>query len=316
MWDNIKVDAPPGFSPCLQPQALPVTCVSDALIGTRQVRIGSRPSPSNYDFIQQVTDRCRKEDRPIQILTKWGACKGYNQFTVRCTDFLDLMGLRRLACLQLNVQRFHPPGIRVTLFWEDFTEHVLNGDWGDGYEQSFRQLINHVNLDFVSVVRESSCVKDEDFQSLAEFYAWNLLKGNTAAIGWQGEIPWDHYIKRAQTEYPDKNIDFLKEKVALYLGLSLARYTRKVLPKRDLILSFTPYPGNVPDSFRRGRLEYKVKESKHSHKVAEPWTSFAVITDHGKNWSRVSVRDVRRNRYKVDSLRVNDVPLPILVRSA
>lgn len=308
MW-NIKVDGASVESLLVLDKPSSVS-VCEAFINTKQVRHGARPSPANHDFLQGMIARFVADDRPIDVLTMWGAAKGYGQFDIRTADLMDVMALKRLACLQADVQRHHKPGIAVKLIWEDWTEDALGGFRCQQYHDSMVRLIHTLGVHFVSVVKESTLIEDGDFYDLACNNAKAIMGGRLAEIGWQGEVAWDHYMQRAASEYPDLPEEGRREKVALYLGITLARYQRKVVPGGHVKLSFVPYPNTVPEAMMRGRVEYKVKTGKNCNCSMPPWCGFGELHDGG--WRPLSVRELRAGEYQRRSFHINGCEVPYL----
>jgi hypothetical protein len=239
----------------------------------------------------------------------WGGIKGYNQGPTSGADFLDLMALKRIMSLHEDVRRFHEPGIALTIFLEDFTEEVLGGYIEQTYHDTFVALIEAVGIAYIKVIKESTLIP-AGFADKAEENAKAIMGGREAEIGWQGPIPWTHYLERAATEHPTFSEAELRAKIAIYLGIAIGRYQCGILPHADLKFSFCPYPDTVPDSMRRGRLEYKVKSSKNSKRAVAPWTSFGLLRE--SDWTSVSVRDLRSMNVTTDTITVNNVKIPVL----
>jgi hypothetical protein len=267
----------------------------DAFIGSKKVRCGPRPTTENIKFLEELIDF--HQNRPIGVLTMWGAAKCYGQFQLKEADLLDYMALQRLNHLQRDVQRFHDKGINVKILWEDFTENQLTGYDSDEYHNSLIQMINDLGLDFIEIIKESSLIKNYGFLERCQRNTCAILNGEQAKVGWQGPINWDHHLRGAETEHHDSDLPFLKAKVSQYLGITLARYQYAMLPRDHIKLSFVPYPPTVPDSMRRGRVEWKVKCGKNCKYTIPPWCGFGVV--NGNKWCVASTRDVRNRRYKV-----------------
>jgi hypothetical protein len=285
------------------------TSLCEALVGSKQTRMGTRPSSANLAHLATVCENCVAEERPIQFVTMWGGIKGYNQHDIRCADFLDLMALKRIMTLNEDVRRFHEPGIALNIFLEDFTEEVLGGYIEQTYHDTLVALIEAVGIAYIKIIKESTLIP-AGFADKAEENAKAIMDGRADAIGWQGPIPWSHYLERAATEHPTFSEAELRAKIAIYLGIAIGRYQYGILPRSDLKLSFCPYPDTVPDSMRRGRLEYKVKSSKNSKKAVAPWTSFGLLRE--SDWTSVSVRDLRSMNVTTDTVKINNATIPVL----
>lgn len=308
MW-NLKVEGAP-VEALLRLDRPSSTSVCEAFINTKQVRHGARPSPANHAFLDNLLAGFMNRGVPIDVLTMWGAAKGYGQFAIRTADLMDVMALKRLACLQAAVQQHYAPGIRVKLIWEDWTEEALSGYRCTEYHDSMVRLIHTLGVQFVSVVKESTLIEDGDFFHQCQLNMDAILHDRLAEIGWQGAVAWDHYMERAASEYPDLPESGRREKVALYLDITLARYQRKVVPGGHVKLSFVPYPNTVPEAMMRGRVEYKVKTGKNCNCSMPPWCGFGELRDNG--WGPLSVRELRAGKYDRGSFHVNGYEVPYL----
>lgn len=308
MWD-VKVVGQ-GVESLLRLDAPSSGSLVEAFINTKKVRHGPRPSPANIKSVGDLIGPCVRDSRPIEVLTMWGAAKGYAQHAVRTADLLDLMALKRFAALQADVVRLHAPGVHVRILWEDYTEAALTGYRSDEYHDSLVELIRATGLGFVEVVKESSLIAGPEFADDCRNNAAAILAGEEAKVGWRGEIAWDHYIERAASEYPDLPDQDRRAKVAQYLGITLARYQHRMMPGGCVKLSFVPYPATVPDSMRAGRVEWKVKTGKNCNHSMAPWCGFGVLEDDG--WSVASVRDLRSRKFRVGTFVLNGLEVPVL----
>lgn len=281
----------------------------DTIIGNRKIRFGKVPCDSNVEFLNNLLESFTVDGSPIEILMMWGAAKGYMPGQA---DFFDVMALKRLASLHHNVCRHYAKGISIKLIWEDHTEFLLNGVRDRNYEKTMRRLIHRLALDgIISIVRESDLIRDTgQFNASARENAALLLKGEQAKVGWQGEVAWKHYLDRVFSEYPDMEVEDRRQKVAEYLGITLARYQHKLLPTGQVKASFVPYPQTVPDSMKRGRVEYKVKAGKNRNCTMPPWVGFGVLKED--DWTHISVREFRAGGYRHDTVRLNGIQVPVL----
>jgi hypothetical protein len=311
MWQIANVTD--GFARLLRLEQPASADVVEALIGTRRTRFGPRPTLENEQFLRWLVDTHMLTRHPIPILLGWGAAKCYGQFRTDKADLFDLMALKRLAELQADVQLHYPPGVKVTLLWEDWTERELAGRSSLNYHLSMLRLINGLGLVFVDLLTESLLVPadDEEFRQKARSNATAICHGHGASVGWRGDIDWHFYVSRAATEHPGEHAGDLRRRVAHYLGIALARYQFNILPRGSVRLSFCPYPGSTPAGMRRGRVEWKVKPSPNSNKGTPPWVGFGVVRECG-DWSHIGVREAREQHFRHDCMEVNGVDIPFL----
>jgi hypothetical protein len=137
-----------------------------------------------------------------------------------------------------------------------------------------------------------------------------------ARAGWQGgveNVAREYYIDRARNENPSLGHSGLVRQVCTYLGLALARRKAKVdtglshdtngyIP--PIRANFQPYPPGSFASHKTARLEYKVKDSKNSHRVVTPWCGFGFASPAGEQWD-VTLATLRNYaEYKVDPMTI------------
>jgi hypothetical protein len=307
MWD--LEDVQDEIRPFLKLEEATGSTLLDTIIGNRKVRFGSVPCAQNLQLLNSLLESFTVKGSPIEILMMWGAAKGYRSGQA---DFFDVMALKRLASLHRNVCCRYSKGIKVSLIWEDHTEFLLNGTRDREYEKTMRRLMHRLGLDeIISIVRESDLIQDTgQFNADARANASLLLKGEQEKVGWQGEVAWRHYLDRAASEYPDMEIEGRKWKVAEYLGITLARYQHKILPTGRVKASFVPYPQTVPDTMKRGRVEYKVKAGRNRNCTMPPWVGFGVLKED--DWTHISVREFRAGCYRHDTVDLNGIQVPVL----
>lgn len=294
----------------LTPVEIAGESVVDVLVGTKRHRPTAKPSTENRQYLERVVSKAIEEGRPIKIMSMWSACKAYGQFEYDAPDLLDVLALRRFDQIRKSVSKFHAPEIQVEILVEDYTEFRLNGYGNRSYWNGLIDLKNHLNLDYISVVRESQLIS-ENFKESVNQNALAIFRGRESSVGWQGKIPWSHYLKRVATELPDGTYPRLRWQVALYLGICLARYQHGVHLDHDVKLSFSPYPSGVPDSLRKGRVEHKLKESRNNHETVAPWCAFSML--HKSGWSSVTVNQARARDYVSTTVHVNGFPIRVLI---
>lgn len=113
--------------------------------------------------------------------------------------------------------------------------------------------------------------------------------------GWRGIIPQcqrDWYIARVGSEYPDMDYALRVRRVCVYLGNALARGQFKMLHGntsdeqgtiQPIKASFVPYPPGTASEMSKGRIEYKLKDSKSSNNTVPPWSGYCVVRDSSVN---------------------------------
>jgi hypothetical protein len=311
MNSNVHVDINPYLD--ITDDILQYESMTDAFVGTKRIRFGARPNTANLLEIDTVMKQCVDENRPVEISLFWSGSKGYNSYEINTVDFLDVMALKRIETLHEGIRLFHDPGIKVTLIWEDFTEKITaDGGYRPAYYNSFVDLIKSLGMNYVNVVMESSLCDEGDMARIVQNNAIAMLSDRPETVGWVGELPWNHYMPRARSEFPYANDDQLRESIAVYFGIVLARYQTQMVPKHDLKLSFCPYPKTAPQSMKRRRAEYKVKPNKDGHRTAAPWSSFGLLRQSKRDWTHISAREACQKRYVHVLVNLNNYALPVL----
>lgn len=283
----------------------------DVLLGSRKTRFGGMPSTEQYATLERLVDNYVSKDRPIHLITMWGGLKGYGQFGKLDVDLADVSALLQFKELNSSLKCAYAPGLRVTIIREDLTELLFTPQFAkncEPYERSFRELVEALGLDkYIHVVNESDLIEDvDDYVDTVQWFATNMaayyykdeFEANDpllTSLGWKGHLSrqvWMDYQERAKAEWPDHPIAKHTEAVALYFGNTLARTHHKVLPKDTIKASFAPFPESVSQNVRFGRIEYKVRPSKNSHKCVAPWAGFSVVKEDG-SWTLTGVREFR-----------------------
>lgn len=316
------------------------TCVCDALVGSKKVRLGPRPSPENLTYIQELVNDYVDEGQPIEAITMWRALKAYGLFGIDEPDLLDAMALRRLKLLNDAVKRFYEPGLQIHVLREDLTEFILSDCVSlvhkmQPYANGLRGLADAMGVTHMSFEAESGYLSADlcEHVAKAHYYAGviscYLLDAvqcgfhradptPLGSIGWHGGISepqYRHYVDRTLSEMPTASLQERHWSICLYLGNSLARAQAfRKLSKPVLKLSLMAHPPGVSEAMRKGRLEYKVKDSKNSHKSIPPWAGFGVLYDN--DWKQVSVNEYRDGEYHVEQCEVNGFSVKLLRASA
>ena len=291
-----------------------IKAIADILIGSKRTRIGAQPSPEHRAYLETQIGRSVEAGFPIEVICLWGAVKGYGLDGDRLqADLADAMGIRRFAVLDDLVRTIYSPGLRVRLIRENVGELALtttdaitvdhNMDIYGGSLDNLVQVlsplggvrfVNESDLlsrimsqyDFLmmgrghgaaleSYLRASAGVHDTQKDSLPEYAA-------LTERGWKGIIPdsmRDWYTARVTAEHAGK--DPIKP-IADYFGFALTRYqvglyaglfSEEIAP---LKASFVPYPNGTEESMRKGRIEYKVKDS-HGNNTTPPWCGYGFL---------------------------------------
>lgn len=291
--------------------------IADILIGSKRTRIGAQPSPEHRKYLETQIERCLAYGYPIEIICLWGAVKGYGLDGERNQpDLADAMGIRRFAMLDELVSTLHAPGLRVRLIRENVGELALSTT--DAATLAINMVAYREGLDNLArIISPFGHVRFEDESSLLTKLGISqtafLMQGRSNGaimeaylrasdgkpdeqkdrvpeyaalldLGWQGIVPdsiRDWYKARVTAEHAGK--DPIKP-IADYFGFALTRYKVGLYTGNwaddifPLKASFVPYPPGTSDAMRRGRLEYKVKDSKGNNTVP-PWCGYGFLRE-------------------------------------
>jgi len=316
--------------------------IARILVGSKQIRLGAQPDAERLVHLTELIRRYMRIGAPIEMHTMWGATKAYAQFEHKGVDALDLLGLRRFACLNTQVKQLYPPGLKVRICREDITEVVLTSTTPQQasetralsrvYGGQFRDLNGLLGLDFINIVEESELAAEMPAQLPYEAYL-RRIRNNAGAffrywlklhttnfatqdidefyevkkLGLAGPVTksqWDHYIERVRSEHPKADLAERAWHSSMYLSNAVTRSSLKFVhgttsddrgtipPIRS---SFVPYPPGTPRKLYMGRVEYKVKDSKHSKKTVAPWSGYGLMIPRSDSYvlSAVGVREYR-----------------------
>jgi hypothetical protein len=280
-------------------------------IGSRQVRLGGRPTPESEVAMRAVARDCIFRQRPIPVLVGAGPKKPVSGASI---DIAELSALKTLACLNKRIQVYYPPGIVVRIRLEDATGYYLEEgvkglhDSIERYIGDFCALTRILGYNFISPVRErdlvdpaklkfaadqisplildylqeSESVPEDQWQNLG---AWKRLH----KIGWQGSISNEarkYYDERYRKLFPEMTGKERIELTAKYFGNTLARYQLHATgalsswPGYFQINFAPPIPG-VPKELTTTRIYYRTVPQKHTDRHMPFWRAKGYLRLNG-----------------------------------
>lgn len=237
------------------PDSLPET-ILEILMGTRQIREGSKPSIEyQYRVIQQIKTAIEQQI-PISVVIPSGPKKpGLNG------DFIDLAEYwfaRILKQLILHVEGVYTPGIKFHILLEDASMAIFEPEVPHviayNYYTLWIDLVRVLEMeDKIIPVLESSIVSAKDLKNTSTEIFEAILTYITAMekmdrsvavealqemkdIGWNGGLSLttlDYYYKSFSGNYPHDPKSMIQERIALYLATSYARYKLKARKVTD-----------------------------------------------------------------------------------
>ena len=228
--------------------------VTNAIIGSGQIRYGSYPSPESLVAIRSVIRESLEQDKPIPIVVPFGSRKTIIEEPL---DIAEVAALKQLTGVQERVSKFYHRGVQINIRIEDLSGNYLFVKDGQAsrdavklYTTRLTNLIYALNLKFIQPTPESTmCSEDHYFKECNIFFSHmrdylrvtsGLIEyryANTAPykiiaeMGWKGMVPEtqrNYYYDRYRALQPDITVPEQIEKLAHYLTASWARYRNRM----------------------------------------------------------------------------------------
>ena len=288
--------------------------IFDALMGSRNIRQGARPSIEfQGQLLQNISNRIY-EDEYIELHTVIGPKKTKLYASV---DLAELSMLRMLNCIRNNIIQFHPR-VRITIRIEDVTGRIFEGESPEiiesmnRYTSDFQMLVKILGYDdFIVPVLESSLGSVKDMKKYTESLHpafdsyisasdkecnendWHRLQSYKVLehLGWKGIIPSAvrrHYIERYQRIYPNMPYVHYVNLMTLYFANTLARIkcNMTAFPVNGIPIKFAP---EIPGDLNNGIYYRTVPMNDSKHHVA-PWRAKGFFKVNENNNVKITVR--------------------------
>lgn len=288
--------------------------IMGVLYGSRQQHFGDSPDQESWEHMRKFVRQFTREALPVDMLVPWGAVKAYGQMKgYDSIDLAELLGMARLSKIAAQVSEVYDPGMVVRVMLEDSTRLFLSmpiPDLVPRMTKYYEQLVElAANLSPVSleIVRESDLIGTSEQQYFFREDAWHNaamfkmyfltrqehIESEYAQLreyqvlkdsGWEGVISDEAlagYLTKAGHEDVEGDNDALLWSVCKYMGMILTRTQWKIKHSAHVGLetiraSFAPYPKGADPHISRGRIAYKVKDSKKKSSLL-PWTSVGMF---------------------------------------
>jgi hypothetical protein len=228
--------------------------ILDILMGTRQIREGSKPS-IEYQFkvLQSIKEAIKAGDT-IQVVIPAGPKKPGDD-----GGFIDLAEYwfaKILDELANKIKSIYEPGIRFYIILEDASMAIFEPDVpreaAINYKAKFQGILDIMNFcKNISLVSESSLIEPHQLyhegapliEPMYEYLQYSnssrdsnipkaiMVMAKLTSLGWQGGLSQEtieHYFQVFRRNYPEKTHDEILKAIALYLGISYARYKLQV----------------------------------------------------------------------------------------
>jgi len=234
--------------------------VADVMLGSKSIRHGNAPTDEQRKYMERLIERWISKNEPIDVISPWGALKGYGLDDDRSSvDVMDIMALRRFVDLDVKVRAVYNPGLNVRIMRENvgerrLTEGIVAGFHRkmDTYSRGLDNLCSVLGInDHIAFVDETTLLQEkgmtaEDFleksannsnvlfnywiaSSKVDVSEWDGLPEfkSLQKLGWKGHItPVDrqYFGERVETEHPGATDEEKAHFSCAYLGTAIARY--------------------------------------------------------------------------------------------
>ena len=280
--------------------------LTDAIVGTGQVRFGSKPSPESLVSMREVISHWTNLNAPIPFLIGWGSEKPDGSGI----DLAELFAMKTLNCLNARVKQFYPQGVQFNVRVEDASAPHLFFERREAarkeaalYTNGFVNLAKVLGVDsFVKLLPESTMIEEATFNkeadSILPFMEQHVndvnnegIRYQLARLGWKVPLSNDtigYFTDRYAKLYPELTKAQQMHLLARYFAGALARHSLgitgidKAWQGKFLELSFVqPTPGIGTHRALR-RLYYRTLPCSISSNHVPAWRGKGYLKmEHG-----------------------------------
>lgn len=270
--------------------------ITDAIVASKEVRYGPRPSPESLVAMRQVISRWTALGLPIPFLIPSGSEKPDGSGI----DVAELAMLKTIACLQDRIKRHYSPGAVFNIRLEDASAPYLFYDRAEQarkdaalYTDGLVRLVKIFGFNFINPRPESYGTTESALNAKADtilpamelhLLALDDPKPIAAlkALGWDKPVSPEtaqYYLDGYDRLYPGMEHYKKIHTLARYLSVALARNQLGVggsSPEWDknyleVYFGQTP-PGLDPSRYLR-RIHYRTLPSSITSQHVPPWRS-------------------------------------------
>lgn len=298
-----------------------VDILSTLIIGTKEIRYGSLPTPESLVVIRDVIRTAISSDTAIPIMVPWGSIKA----NFSCgLDIAELSAIQRLVYLSEEVKKYYSKGVEIVIRVEDTSGYELFSLEGD--QNMIKERINSYSRDFknlvtilcptgeIRVILESEMSRASEFKAANTHFAgliyeylidsMDMIKFAPDMVdqlssyhvliesGWKGIIPQeqrDHYLSTYERLYPNlKKEDYLR-RLSLYFGGAWARVKLGMTGKqsywsKSLQLVFIPPIKGSPAGYNDHYIYYRTLPLSEARTHMPAW--------RGKGYMKISGNEI------------------------
>jgi aryl-alcohol dehydrogenase-like predicted oxidoreductase len=281
--------------------------IADLLIGSRKTRIGRAPSFAQRAILIQRVAAYVERGRPIAAILTWGPRKFRAEGADNSVDVSELAALNRLAALHGAVADEYAPGMRFSLFLEDFEGCYIEDERPEAFSPylcAFDRLVAVLGLDGIirtvhtlDLVSNHECRArvherlEEDRRAIERYWIDSERHGIDASrglasyrameeLGFRGPIGIEtrrFYLQRLDRLLGDARSPVEKRDMTIRL-LACVLLHRQVgmFDLHDgaepIKLSLLPIAGG-PASLMDGRIDIRTLPTDVTKRCLAPWSS-------------------------------------------
>jgi hypothetical protein len=276
--------------------------ISDAIIGTKQLRYGPRPSPEDQVEIRKVIQHALDKEVPLVIFLPW-ACRKQDSSDL---DVLEFMAIKQLRNLQETLSSFD---LQVTYQFrvEDASDSVLFDDYDHErsmissqtarYRETFRQLVSCLLR--ASIVRTE--LQKTTLKTFVEAVEDNkpLVRDMLSGVSTRQDLiafapeQKQYFDDLYEKLYPSESSSERRERLVTYFSCVFARRQLNAVCRPDYPHLFATFSHPVPgDPVRDSRLYYRTMPERVTNTHRAPWLSRGYfLIDDRENTATPRFRD-------------------------
>lgn len=293
-----------------------VEVLSNIIIGTKEVRYGTLPTPESLVVIRYAIRQAMDKGTPIPILVPWGSIKANFESSL---DIAELSALQRLVQLSSDVKEYYPLGVEIVIRVEDTSAYTLFSL--EGHLDTLREKVDSYSLDMKNLVSilspdkqirvqlESEMELSDKFNNEKFWDNYRMIykyldvtKINydpeimmatpeyqrLSQLGWRGYISREqreHYLSNYRKIYDwDENTNM--QRLSLYFAGAWRRFQLEMTGKQDywdkfIQLVFVPPIKGLPEGYSHNYVYYRTLPLSQARTHMPPWRAKGYLKING-----------------------------------
>lgn len=266
-----------------------VDLIEAELYGTKQTRLGPKPTPESQVAIRETIRRAVQRGAAVPIVVPWGSEKPDGS----SIDLAEFMAMRSLVGLHNGIRQHYSQGAEIRIRVEDVSApHLFHWRADDArreaeaYTSDMQALVQVLQAP-LAIAAESYAVSEEQFNAAADArlpdFVNAVLSRSTHTLsvrwGWKGSLSvkmMDYYLGQYEKLYPSNSHTENLMLIARYLAGASARSQLGLRGDKAewggdyLEVSFVqPIPGTEGHFGRR--VHYRTLPLAHTSNHIPPW---------------------------------------------